>query len=201
MNKLVLLAPALMTTLFTTTALAAGGGGGHHGAPHVANWWTLTGRPDAPALGWLSITFVIFVAGLIVLLRKPINKYLASRSDEVKLALEEAKEAKAKAEARAREYQERVAKLDDEIAALKNDFRTRGENEMKRLEESGEKSAARLLKDAKDTIAAESERAQSALKTEASRLAIELAEKRIQERLKTSDHKHLTTSFLSDLAN
>jgi F-type H+-transporting ATPase subunit b len=132
--------------------------------------------------------------------KRPLTGHLENRSDEVKKALEEAAKAKAEAEAAAREYEDRLSKLDGEIDALKADFKSRGEAELKRFEEAGKAQAARILKDAEDTINAEVEKAQNELKAEASRLSIELAEERIAKALDNKDHDRLTKAFLDDIA-
>lgn len=193
------------TTLVALPALAAGGGsehgGGHHGAPHVENWWNLgSDYAHAPALGFLSITFLVFVGLMYAALKKPLGGYIEQRSNDVKNALEEAQKAKAEAEARAAEYEDRLQKLDGELEQLKSDFRSRGEAEMKRLEVAGKAAADRVLKDAEDTIAAEFEKAQNALKLEASRLALGVAEEKIKEQIATADHGRLESGFVADLA-
>jgi F-type H+-transporting ATPase subunit b len=181
-----------------------GGHGAGHGAehmPHVANWWGLGGEwAHAPALGFLSITFLVFVGLLYAALKKPLGGYIEQRSNEVKNALEEAQKAKREAEAKAREYEERLSKLDGELDQLKSDFKTRGEAEMKRLEAAGKAAAERILKDAEDTIAAEFEKAQTALKLEASRLALDLAEDQIRGRIAAADHMRLEQGFIADVA-
>lgn len=188
----VLLAPA--------SALAASGGDHHE--PHVANWWGALSEQnaEAPALGWMTVTFLIFVAIVAASVRRPLGGYLAARSDEVKKALEEAKQARADAEARAREYEERLANLDSEIEALKQDFRSRGDAEMRRLEQAGKAAADRVVKDAEDTIAAEYDRAQHALKQEAARLSLEMAEETLRGVIGSEDHQRLEKAFLADVA-
>jgi F-type H+-transporting ATPase subunit b len=192
---------ALLLSLLSAQSAFAAGGGGHHGAPHVANWWGLGSEwAHAPALGWLSITFLIFVALLYRAISKPLGNYIEHRSNEVKNALEEAAKAKAEAEARVREYEERLSKLDTELEELKSDFRVRGESEMKRLETAGKRASDRILKDAEDTIAAEFDKAQHSLKLEASRLALEVAEEKIRKAVVAADHQRLEKSFVADVA-
>jgi F-type H+-transporting ATPase subunit b len=204
-HKLSVLVPAITgLALFASGSALAEGGGGHgggHGEPHVANWFKLgSEHAEAPALGWLTVTFVIFVAIIVRSVRRPLNNFLEARAEDVKTALAEAKQAKEDAEAKAREYEDRLAKLDSEIASLKDEFRSRGEAEMKRLEAAGQKAAERVLRDAEDTVAAEFEKAQQALKLEASKIALELAEDRIRGALGDKDHARLETDFIQDVA-
>lgn len=191
-----------LTALLPSLALAAGGGGGHGHHPEIVNWWGALSEKnaDAPALGWMMVTFAIFCAIVYFAVRRPLATYVANRSDEVKRAIEEAKLAREEAEAKAREYEERLANLDKEIEALKQDFRSRGEAEVRRLEEAGQHAAQRIAKDAEDTISAEFDRARHALKQEAARLALELAEETVRGVIKTDDHQRLEKAFLVDVS-
>lgn len=191
----------LLFVLLAPVSALAETGGGHH-EPHVANWWGALSEQnaDAPALGWMIVTFLVFVAILVASVRRPLGSYLAARSDEVKKALEEAKQARADAEARAREYEERLANLDSEIESLKQDFRSRGDAEVRRLEQAGKAAADRVVKDAEDTIAAEYDRAQHALKQEAAKLSLELAEETLRGVIGSEDHQRLEKAFLADVA-
>ena len=183
-------------------AMAAGGAeAGDHGAPHVQNWWGLGSEwAHAPALGFLMITFVVFVGLLYAAMKKPLGGYIEQRSNDVRNALEEAQKAKAAAEAKAAEYEERLSQLDGEFDKLKSDFRTRGDAEVRRLEAAGQAAAARILKDAEDTISAEFDKAQTALKLEASRLALTVAEEMIRSNIANDDHARLEQGFIADVA-
>lgn len=190
---------AVVAALVAPDLAFAAGGEGHE--PHVANWWGLgKEHQEAPALGWLSITFLIFVGAVFKWAKKPLQTFLESRSSEVRQALEEATRAKVEAEARAAEYEERLRKLDEEIAALKDEFRGRGEAEAERIEAAARSAAERINKDTEDTIAAEYEKAREALKAEGARLALELAEDRIRGAVDKGDHERLYQSFIQDLS-
>ena len=76
---------ALATFLVANAAAAAGGEaaghGGHH-EPHVANWWGMGEQyANTPALGWLTITFLIFVGVLVFFGRPAIKRHLNTRAD------------------------------------------------------------------------------------------------------------------------
>lgn len=202
MKKASLLLLAISTLALPALAAGGGGGGDHH-EPHVANWWGALSEVNAhaPALGWLTITFVLFVAIVFKALRRPLTNYLETRSDEVKNALEEARQARAEAEAKARAYEDRLANLGAEIDALKGEFKSRGEAELRRLEQAGKAAAERIAKDAEDTIGAETERAQQALKTEAARLSLQLAAETLKTAIEAPDHSRLEQAFLRDMAH
>ena len=198
-----------LVTALATPALAAGNehGGGHdaaggHGAPHVANWWSLgKEHADAPALGWMFVTFATFLGLLVFFVRKPLTSYLEARSDEVKKAIEEAKRAKEAAEARARDAEQKLRALDSEIGKMKADFESQGKAEAERIEQLAQQTAARIQKDAEDTIAAERERAMQQLRAEAARLALELAEEKIKGALSANDDVRLQKQLVDHLTS
>ena len=61
-------------------------------------------------------------------------------------------------------------------------------------------ASERILKDAEDTISAEFEKAQTALKLEASRLALSVAEDTIRSNIANDDHVRLEQGFIADVA-
>lgn len=179
-------------------AEAAGDAADHH-APHIANWWNFSDH-HAPALGWLMVTFVVFAGGMAFALRGPLSNYLEARSENIRSAIQEAADAKAEAEERAREYESRIAKLDDELVALKAEFKAQGEAERDRLKAAGEAVAARIAKDAEDTISAEMRRAEAALQAEAAKLAVQSARAALSSEVKADDQSRLHASFLQSLS-
>ena len=197
---------APLLTLIPSLARAAGGEGGHgaaggHHTPHVTNWFNFGAEwAYAPALGWLFVTFFVFCGIVVYFVRKPLANFLESRSESVRKALAEAQQARSEAESKARDYETRLSRLDDEIAALRKEFVERGEAEEARLAEVGAQTAERIAKDAEDTIPAETERAQVMLGAEAARLAVALAEKKIISAASTADDARLHSAFLADLS-
>jgi F-type H+-transporting ATPase subunit b len=172
----------------------------HHEA-HVANWWGWGEQfADSPALGWLSITFAVFVAILVGAVRKPLAVYLETRADTVERAIAEATRARQDAERRAREAEAKLAALDSEVKAMKADFETQGNAEASRIEKAAVEMSAKIAKDAEDTINAEMQRAREQLRAEASKLALQLAEERIKAMLTDDDDARLKKSLISDLA-
>lgn len=192
-----------MVALASSSLLAetgATGEGGHHEA-HVANWWGLGSQyAQSPALGFVTITFLIFVSGLLWILKPRISSLLEERSYNVKKAIEEAQRARADAEARARDAENKLASLAGEMAKLRNEFEQQGKVELQRIEKMAEEAAVRIGKDAEDTINAESERARQVLRAEAAKLALELAEERIRGALSGDDDTRLQKALIAGLA-
>jgi F-type H+-transporting ATPase subunit b len=175
--------------------------GGGHGEPHVANWWGIGEKyAETPALGFLAITFLVFVGGLVAFARKPLADHLASRADAVEKAIAEATKAKEAALARAREAEARFAALEGEVKKMKADFEAQGKAEADRIETAAADMARKISRDTDDMIAAELERAREALRAEASKLALQLAEERIRQMLTSDDDARLKRGLVNELS-
>ncbi len=180
----------VVTTIsLTSQALLASGGAEHH-APHIANWWTLTNQ-EAPALGWLIVTFVTFVALVYKFGVAKLQAHVAERHTNVKEAIEKARIAKEKAEAEKASFEARIAQLDDEISLLKNDFRAQGQKERDRLVSIGAKGAERILRDAEDSIAAKGRMVEKSLRDELLEKAFRIVDDKIASEVKAGDLSRL----------
>jgi len=201
-NTTVLLArlSAVVALTLTGVARAAGGGDADHGAPHVANWWGMGAEyAETPALGWLACTFVVFVALLVYFGARQLREHLETRADAVEKAIAEATKAKEAALARARDAEAKLAALDGEVKKMKADFEVQGKAEAERIEAAAAELAKKVARDTEDMVTAEMERAREALRAEAARLALQLAEDRIKQLLTPSDDSRLRGSLVRDL--
>ncbi len=132
---------------------------------------------------WRIVNFAILVAILLIFAGKPFKNFLKQRREAIEKALEEAKEAREMAEKALREIEERYAGKDREIESLLNTAKKAGEIEKEKLIEEGKIMRARIIEESKEMIELEKKRAIESLKREAALLAVELAEKRLQEEL------------------
>lgn len=185
-------------------APADGHGGGHAagGEPHVANWtnWDPEVNSHAPALAWVMLTFAIFAVIVIAAARKPLRGFLATRSDAIGSAIREADIAKKAAEAKERENAAKLKALDGEIVAMTEEFKTRGEEEKRRSIQAGERTSARLHKDAQDTMQAELDRTRRTLSAETAQMALDLAEDKIKSVMTSADETRMQKDFLAQIA-
>ncbi len=133
----------------------------------MLNWWGLgSAYKENPAIGWMLVTFGIFIFLLKHFAQKPLSDFLQARSVGIKNAIEEGRIARQEAAAKLAQYERRLLELDSEIARLKADFAHQGELEKSRLKLEAEKVAAQMLKDAEQTLKAEVSRALRELKAE-----------------------------------
>ena len=193
----------LLSGFTASAALAAGGG---HGEPHVTNWFSLpminielSESIHAPALFWVMVSFAIYVGIIIFIMSKKLPEFLTQRSELIRQAIDEASEAKKEAEANARKYEERMAKLDEELKQMREDFSTQGQTEFERIEQSAESAAQKMQKDTEATIDAELQKALAQLQTETAKLSYDLAKEQLEKSLNASDQARLEETFLEDL--
>jgi F-type H+-transporting ATPase subunit b len=148
-------------------------------------------------LEWIN--FLILLAVLVYLLRKPLARFFAERRDTIEESLEEGRRAAAEAEAKLAEVEKKLKDLEQEIA----DFRARAEVEMKaereRLREAAEREAQRVMEFAQTQIEAAVRAARVELKNYAAAQAVELAESVVRRRLDEPLRHKLVNQFVAEL--
>ena len=164
------------------------------------NWWHLGSEySEAPALGWLFITFFILVFGLIHVIKKPLGLYLETRSKDIRKQIEEAQFIKIESEKKLRAYEEKLGALDQEITRLKDSFSELAKAEKAQRERLLKELETRIAKDADSTIMANYEKAKNQLAKEVIEKAMKLASATIAERRDEVDGV-LKRGFINDLA-
>jgi F-type H+-transporting ATPase subunit b len=142
----------LINTFLSTTwawllpALALASEGAEHAAEHGDHGW------DTTALLASVVNFVLLIALFVKLFSKSVKESLKKRRAEVEQALNEAKKLRAEAEAKHKEYSERMAKLDSELGQIKAEMIAAGEKERDRIVAEAEQKAARMRREAEFMI-------------------------------------------------
>lgn len=153
---------------------------------------------------WLSWVFKLFnfavlVAILVKFAGKPLMNFLQSRSTGVRAKLDEAEKLFKEAEALKIEYEARLAKLDDEIAAFKKAVQEDTEKEKNKIVAEATEFAKRIKEQASITYQQELREMTSRIKEEIAKLTMERAEKLIAEQYSQKDHDRLVGSFIEKL--
>lgn len=163
-------------------AFASGGGGGGEG--HEKSLFQ--------AYLWPVINFLILVAVLVFAVKKAdVAGYFKKRTELIEQSLREAREAKELAQKALAEVEERLKLKDREIEEIMNSAKDSGEKENARLVAEGDKMKERILEQARTNIDYEVKRAKEAIKAEAVELAMELADKKIREKLTKEEQLRL----------
>jgi F-type H+-transporting ATPase subunit b len=176
-----------------------------HGATKEAGKETTHGelseRPaDTDMTAWKWANFAILAAALGFLIVKNAGPYFVSRSIEIRKGIEEAQKLRADAEASAAEITARLANIGADIEAMRKTARDEAAQEGARIRQETEREMAKVQAHASHEISTALKAAQIELKTHAAQLALDLARKKVRERMTPADEDSLIHSFVDDLS-
>jgi len=179
------LAALLFMLLLPTVTLAAGGGDHQVDSGVILKDFI-----------WRCINFAVLVGLLVYFVRKPIRNALHNRRAEIEKTLADAAAARDAAEARAKEYQEKLAKAAAEIESIYAAIRREGELERDKILASAREMAAKIELEADAKAASAVARARLELRAEAARLAVQLAEELLAKNVTAADQKRLVDEYM-----
>jgi len=160
--------------------------------------WTEFGTDTPPYLA-MVINFAILAVGYYVLGKKPIAAALQARRDGIAKEIEEAARMKAEAEARAKVYQAKLEKLEDEVRTAREGLVRAGEAERDRIVADAEAKAERMRKDAEFLVAQELKQIRQDLLRDTVEVAVTAAEEVLRKRVSHADQERLAEDYLADL--
>jgi len=143
--------------------------------------------------------FLLMVGLLAYFVTKPIRKGLKERQEGIAKTLADAEAAKLAAEAKHREYSEKLAKATEEIEHIAASIRREGEAERDRIIAAAKDQAAKLEQEADSKAAGLVSRARAELREEAARLAVELAEDMLRKQVSADDQKRLVDEYMQKM--
>ena len=179
----VIFAGCILSLVFTSFAFASGGGE----EAAVPLWKDYL---------WKIINFGILFFILFKFGKKPIQSFLKQRTELIEKTLKEAKEAKELAQKALQEVEERFRTKDKDIEEILSASKRAGEQERDKLLEEGNKLREKIYEQAKINIDYELKHAKDAIKAEAVEIAMELAEKKLKEKLTKKDQERLLEESL-----
>lgn len=192
-RRITLLIRFYVALMFVPLAVYANEHGAEHHGGHdqAIHWMELVGQ---------GVTFLVFFGGLAIVLKKPLLTLFLKRHQTIKQALQEARLAQEKAQAKLDEYQTKMNNLDQEIAMLKTQLQQNMQEEQKRIEQQSQAAAARLQQEAEQTIRLELFRAQEEIRHETIAQAIAIAEQTLAQELTRSEpQQQLVQQFIHNL--
>jgi F-type H+-transporting ATPase subunit b len=141
--------------------------------------------------------FALLVGLLVYFITKPVRKALKSRTVEIEKVLAEAQAARVAAEAKHREYSEKLAKATEEIANITESIRRDGVVEREKIVLAAKELAVQIEKETDNKAAGVVDKARIELREEATRLAVELAEDILKKQISADDQKRLVNEYMS----
>ncbi len=184
---------ALPVLLSTLTLLAASHGfASEGGAVH---------HPDGAAqlkdFGWRAVNFIVLAAIVVwALVKVNVKGALADRRMQIEKGLADAEEARAMAEAKLQEYNQRLEQATQEIAAFQAASLVEVERERERIIAEANHSAERIIAQAAESAEQEILKARARLQAEAGRLAVEIAAGKLAVAVTKEDHDRFVGEYL-----
>lgn len=179
----------LLLTALAAAGLASEGGEGAHHVDTAA---------QLKDFGWRVFDFALLFALIVWALKKAnVKGSMAQRRENIDKALKEAAEAKEAAERKFAEYSAKLAAANKEIDEIYAAIRNEGEAEKARIVAEAKATAEKIKEQAKQTAGQEVLKARAELRAEAARLAVELAEQNIKEKITKNDQDRLVGEYLT----
>jgi F-type H+-transporting ATPase subunit b len=176
-----ILAFCALTFVFSAVALASGG---EEGGPLWKSYM------------WKIFNFLLLVVILVKFAKKPLQNFLQQRTEMIAKTLQEAKEAKEAAQKALLEVEGRLKAKDAEIEAIIAAAKRSGEQEREQIIADSVRLKEQIVEQAKTNIDFEVKHAKEVIKAEAVELAMELAEKKLKEKLTKDDQEKLLQDSL-----
>ncbi len=172
--------------LIPVLAIASGDGGQH----------AVSGA-QMKDFGWRVLNFVVLAGILFWAIKKAnVKGSLADRQAQIEKNLREASEARESAEAKLKEYTEKLAKANQEVDALRASMLKEAESEKERIIAEAQAAAAKVAVQAAQAADQEVLKARTELRAEAARLAVELAGSKLSGAVQKADHDRFVQDYL-----
>jgi F-type H+-transporting ATPase subunit b len=165
-----------------TASAASGEGGGGKG-------WVATDT-------YRVMNFVVLLAALIFLLRKPISQALGSRIKTIKEQLESLETQKAEAEKKLEQYNEKLSQLESEADKIIQGYIQQGNEAKAKIIKEAEATAEKLQLQAKRNIEHEFSKARQELQQEVVEKSLIQAEEMLKKTITDQDQDKLVNEYL-----
>jgi F-type H+-transporting ATPase subunit b len=149
-------------------------------------------------LAWRTLNFALLAALVIWIIKKfKVGQLLADRRAGIEKALQEAVKAREAAEKKYAEYSDKLSRATKEIDEIYASIKKEGELEKERIIAEAKASAEKIKQQAEQTAAREVLKARAELQAEAARLAVQLAEQTLREKVGKDDQNRLVGEYLT----
>lgn len=159
-------------------------------------------RPAGEGSGlktWEWANFLLLAGGLGYIIGKNAGPAFDARGRRIRKDLVEAEETKKEADARAAAVERRLARLSEEIAALREEAKREEEAEHARYDHQIAAEVAKIEAHAEQEIVAAGKAARMELKRYAAELALGLAEQKLRTRITPETEDRLVRGFVRNV--
>jgi F-type H+-transporting ATPase subunit b len=174
----------LLITLLAAPAAAAEG---HHG-----------GAPLLPFV-FQVINFLLLLIVLYKLALPKVKGFFVARSQSITESLRQAEDARKAAEAKAREYEDKLKALTVEVEQLRKQVESEAAIEKERIIAEAHKEVEAITAQARLIAEQEIKRAKQELRREAGRLSLERAEAFIRDKITDNDRDRFIKDYIKEI--
>ena len=160
----------------------------------AAPWWNI---PSFELWRWINL--IIFVALFIYILRRPVSEAMRARREGIRRDLMRAHEERNAALAKLEEVEARLARLDEEVASVREQTAREAAEERERIRRSTENEARKLREQAQREIESTGKAARQELREFAAEQSVRLAEEMIHRDIKPEDDARLVSLRVGEL--
>ena len=148
---------------------------------------------------WTIITFILLLAVLRKFAWQPLLDALHRREEHIRTSIERAEHAKQEAERLLEENRKQLDRAEQEGLRILNEHRTLAEKLKNEIVEKANQLSRKVVEQAKQEIARDKDAALSELRGEVANLAIQAAEKILDETLDENRHRKIVDAYLKEL--
>ena len=145
------------------------------------------------------VNFFVLISVFIYLFRDKVTSSLKERRAAIENELNEAQRLRKEAEAKHKEYSDRLAKLDQELDQIKREMTAAGIKERDRIVAEAEEKASRMRKESEFIIEQQVKQLREELTREASEAAVTAAEQLLVKATTSFDQQRLAQEYLAAL--
>jgi F-type H+-transporting ATPase subunit b len=144
-----------------------------------------------PEGAWKFVNLVLFAGVLAYFLGGPVRNGLAARGERIRAELTAAKERREKADQFAAQVDDRLKKLEQEVASILERAEQEGERQRSEMIAAAETEAQKILVTARNEVDARVRMARKELTEYAGELATDRARRLVEESMTDADRKRL----------
>jgi F-type H+-transporting ATPase subunit b len=158
------------------------------------SWWNYPGLEL-----WKFVNLFLFVAVMVYVLRRPLTDAFRSRRDSIRRDLLKAQEEKDQALSKLAEVEQRLARLDSEVASIQEHAKAEAEIEAGRIARETEAEMAKLREQVQREIESTTKAAKQELRRFFASQSVKLAEEIIRRDIRPEDDSRLVKWSVDDL--
>lgn len=157
--------------------------------------------PETKEIFWFTLAFFVLLILMWKFALPPVQKAMNERSEKIRSSLDEAEQVRSDAEKILKQYKRQLSEARDESNRIIEEARETAENLRRDMMQRAETQVAELRERSREEIRAAQERATSELQSRVGSLAIELAEKVVEQSLNRDANLRLIERYIEQVGS